>query len=87
MAWAVEFTKDGEKQLTKLDRTAARRIVRALEELAAAGRPRDTGKPLKGNLAEYWRYRVGSYRMLCMIDDVNMRIVVVEVGHRQSIYE
>jgi len=87
LAWILEFSKDSEKQLAKLDRTAARRIVRALEELAAIGKPRDTGKPLKGNLAEYWRYRVGSYRMLCLIDDANLRLVVIEVGHRQNVYD
>lgn len=87
MAWRVDFARDAQKQLAKLDRTAARRIVRHLEQLAMTGNLRDTGKPLKGTLSDYWRYRIGNYRAICEINDRQLLILVIEVGHRSSIYD
>ncbi|MCF7988494.1 MAG: type II toxin-antitoxin system RelE/ParE family toxin [Methylovulum sp.] len=45
-----------------------------------------TGKSLKGNLAGYWRYRVGDYRIICQIQEAELIILVIELGHPKDVY-
>lgn len=87
MAWEIEFTDSAVKKLRKIDPPVAKRLVRFLRERVADGAdPRTYGKQLKGPLSEYWRYRVGDYRLICSIEDRVMRIVVVDLAHRKNVY-
>ena len=45
-----------------------------------------TGSQLCGTLSKYWRYRVGDYRIVAEIDDENIIILIVKIGHRREIY-
>jgi len=87
LAWRIELTASAEKSLSKLDRTAAKRIATFLRErVARADDPRSSGKALAGQLAGLWRYRVGDYRVICQIEDGKLLILVVTIGHRGDIY-
>lgn len=87
MAWRIELTASAEKSLSKLDRTAAKRITTFLRErVASADDPRSSGKALAGQLAGLWRYRVGDYRVICQIEDGTLVVLVVRIGHRSEIY-
>ncbi len=85
MGWRIKFTPQSEKELQKIDKKEAQRIIRFLRERTSPA-PRETGKRLKGQLREFWRYRVGDYRILARIDDKELTILVVHVGHRDKIY-
>ena len=85
MAWTIEFARSAEKALAKLDRPTAHRIVRFLKERVAIDR-RSTGEPLKGEFSEFWRYRVGDYRLYATIDDARITVLVVKLGHRREVY-
>jgi mRNA interferase RelE/StbE len=62
MAWRIEFERTAERELAKLDPQTARRILIFLNErLAPSTDPRRLGEALHGNLAAYWKYRVGDY--------------------------
>ena len=81
----VEWSERAVRQLDKLDRQAARAIVRFMaERIEGADNPRAAGRPLRGE--GLWRYRVGDYRILCLIRDDVMMVLVVEVGHRRTVY-
>ena len=87
MAWTVEITSTAAKQINKLDRPAQARVVRFLrEKLAVEEDPRRLGKPLRGEKAELWRYRVGDYRVICQIHDERVVVLVLRVGHRKDVY-
>ncbi|MFN3719757.1 MAG: type II toxin-antitoxin system RelE family toxin [Rhizobium rhizophilum] len=88
MAWTIELRAKAEKQLDKLNRKDADRIITFLEQrLATHGNPRSLGEPLHGSrLGAYWRYRVGDYRIICDIQDGKLIVLVVEIGHRSSVY-
>ena len=88
MAWTIDYTETARKQLRKLDRQTARRIVDFMDERIAAGEDlRSTGKALTGPmLGAYWRYRVGDCRIICDIQDGALRILVIEVGDRKAVY-
>ncbi|WP_297286217.1 type II toxin-antitoxin system RelE/ParE family toxin [uncultured Brachyspira sp.] len=72
----VNITKTAKKSLEKLDITIQKRILDFLSELEILDNPRIKGKSLKGNLKEYWRYRVGNYRILSKIIDYELIILV-----------
>ncbi len=88
MVWRIELTGTATKQLGKLDRSDAKRILAFLRErLASHEDPRSLGKALTGPaLGTYWRYRVGDYRLICDIEDSDLRILVIQVGNRKNVY-
>ena len=85
MAWTVRFTTAAEKQLSKLDRPVQRRVINFLEDIVAHGKPRESGKALRGD-AHAWRYRVGDYRVVCDLVDRELVVYVIRVGHRRDVY-
>ena len=85
MAWKIEFTPDAVKQLGKIDKENAKRIGKYLRERVALN-PRQQGKALKGQQREFWRFRVGDFRILAHIEDERVVVLVVKVGHRKEIY-
>lgn len=87
MAWTIEFLPDAAKDLGKLDRADAARIVKTLEtRIAARPDPRSLGAPLRGEHEGYWRWRIGTFRVIGRIDDQRITILVVRVGHRKEVY-
>lgn len=87
-AWTIEFAESAARQLRKLDRPVARRIIAFLRErVSTAADPRSLGEALKGDeLGRFWKYRVGDYRVIAEIRDREIRIVVVRLGHRSVVY-
>ena len=89
MAWKIEFSEEADRQLDKLDPQITRRILKFLRDrVAKLDDPRSIGHPLQGpRLGEFWRYRVGDYRLICSIQDQRVLILVLQIGHRREIYE
>lgn len=87
MVWNVQFSDDASKAFDRLDRVTQKRIVTFLRtRLVPSENPRTLAKPLQGKLAEYWRFRVGNYRIICKIDDSELLVLVVTIGHRSAVY-
>lgn len=88
MAWRIEFDPAAERELSSLDRAVARRILGFLRDrIAPHDDPRRLGQALKGSrLGEFWRYRIGDYRIVCSIEDEILRILVVRIGNRRDVY-
>jgi mRNA interferase RelE/StbE len=86
LAWQIRITRTAEKQIKALDKTVQMRVVKSLKEIMDAANPRVAGKELKGNKAKLWRYRVGDYRIICKIDDIEKKLSVLEVAHRIEVY-
>ena len=87
MAWTIEYTDTAKRQLQKLDKQIARRILNYMDErVIDSGNPRSAGKILTGSLGGLWRYHVGDYRVICDIQDNHLRILVLSLGNRREIY-
>jgi len=88
MAWKVELSSLAQKNLDQLDPQNSRRILAFLHQrVAQLGDPRCIGEVLKGSrLGEFWKYRVGDYRIIASIEDSALRILVVRVGNRREVY-
>jgi mRNA interferase RelE/StbE len=70
-----------------MDRGDAKRIRDYLRErIMPLDDPRQLGHSLKGQLAEYWRYRVSDYRVICELHDDERVVLVIRIGHRKAVY-
>ncbi len=88
MSFSVHYESKALDSLQKLDKKQAGIVVRwVINNLEGTDNPRLHGEPLKGNLKGYWRYRVGQYRIIADIQDHELVIVVINVGHRGDIYK
>lgn len=75
------------KTLKKMDKRNSAMIMSFIKKnLQGAKNPRIKGKALKGELGDFWRYRFGDYRILAEIDDGEIKIFVIDIGHRREVY-
>jgi mRNA interferase RelE/StbE len=87
LAWTIEYTETARRQLRKLDKSSARRILDYMElRVSPLEDARTLGKALRGPLGEFWRYRVGQYRIICELQDERLCVLVVRVGDRKEVY-
>ena len=88
MAYSVELAESADRELGKLDARQAKRILKFLHQrVAKVDDPRSIGEALHGSrLGEFWKYRVGDYRLICKIEDNRLIVLVLRVGHRKEIY-
>ncbi len=88
MAWRIEFDPAAAREFGKLDAQAGRRILKFLfERVAPSSDPRRLGEALKGSdLGDFWKYRVGDYRIIASIEDRRLLILVVRIGNRRDVY-
>jgi len=88
MAWRIEFTRHARRDLKQMDAQTAQRILRFLHErVAPSDDPRAIGRALQApRFGDYWRYRVGDYRVIAEIKDADLVIQVVRATHRSRVY-
>ena len=84
----VAYSQRAIRQLTKMD-PPTRRMIKAWidKNLHETENPRRHGKALRNDLAEYWRYRVGDYRIVVHIIDSDLIIVAISIAHRNEVYK
>ena len=83
MAYNIVYKKSVQRDLKKLSKAEARRVLNQVEE--ELSKNADTYPVLKGQFAGLRKYRVGDYRVIYAIlgDDV----LVLRIGHRKDIYK
>lgn len=80
LTWRSSALKD----LKRLDRQVAARILPAIAALVDDPRPLGA-KHLKGN-SDLWRIRIGGYRVVYAIEDDRLVVLVVAVAGRGAVY-
>ena len=88
LSWEIKYTESALRQLKKLDKPIARKVLDFMDErIAPLADPRSSGKNLVGpKMGSYWRYRIGNVRVICDIKDSELVVLVIELGHRKEIY-
>jgi len=88
MGWAIAIDRAAKRDLDKLDHQVKLRITRFLyERVSKLEDPRSIGEALKGSeLGEFWKYRVGDFRIIAKIEDQQLLILVVRIGNRREVY-
>ena len=88
LVYKVEYSQEARKQFKKLDKQIASSLFKWIEQrLVNCENPRLWGKALTGSHNEKWRYRIGDYRVLCLIKDNVVTIEVLSIGHRKEVYK
>lgn len=86
--FSVRWTDRALKQMRKLDKSISEMLLRWVNKnLVGCSNPRQHGKALCANRSGQWRYRVGDYRLIAEIEDEQIVILILSVGHRKDIYE
>jgi mRNA interferase RelE/StbE len=83
--YQIDFTPAARRQFRKLPSEVQHRLAPAIEALADDPRP-VRAKKLAGTL-DLWRIRVGDYRVIYTINDGQLVVLVVRLGHRSDVYE
>jgi len=84
--WTVTVDHKALKSLQKLSKPVKEQMDAFVQKLETLENPRILGKSLQGNLSDYWCYRVGDYRIICEIQDHQLIVLVVGIGHRSDVY-
>lgn len=88
MAYSLVFSKEADKQVSKLDPGVRRVILKWLEKnVDGSTDPRIHGKALSANRVGQWRYRIGDYRAICLIEDDRLVVLRITVAHRRDVYD
>lgn len=84
----IEFDPAALDDLKKLDRPIQQRLLGFLRQrVAQLDNPRSIGEALSGaKLGNYWKYRVGDWRIICDIDDERIIVRVLRIGNRREVY-
>jgi len=84
--YQVTLSQDAASFFESSDAKLQKRLDRAFAQLALSPYQHPNIKALKGSLSGYYRYRVGDYRIVYMIEEKVTRVCVITIAHRSQIY-
>lgn len=88
MKYTVKTTPRFDKEFKKLDKYTMKMIKSWINKnLIGCENPYLHGKGLTANRKRQWRYRIGDYRLICSIEENELVILALSIGHRRDIYE
>jgi mRNA interferase RelE/StbE len=85
MTYLIEIKQSAQKELAKLPRSIADKVIKQIKVLADDPRPNGC-KKLVGTDHTY-RIRINDYRVVYSIFDQQLVIQVIKIGHRKQIYK
>ncbi len=83
MIYSVRIKASAVKALKKIAVKERERLILAIDSLAMNPA---AGGALKGEFAGLRRLRVGDYRIVYEVNDGELVVLVIRVGHRQGVY-
>jgi mRNA interferase RelE/StbE len=87
MAWNIEIKPTADKAPGKLDHLVVKRILKFMHgRIAVLDNPRSVGEILSGPLGDFWKYRVGDYRIICDIQNEMITKLVLAIVDRKGVY-
>jgi mRNA interferase RelE/StbE len=85
--YEVLLNPDAEKFYVNAEKPLAKKIARCLQQLEQTPRSHPNVKALKGQLAGYYRYRIGDYWVIYSVEDELVQVLVITIAHRGEVYE
>jgi mRNA interferase RelE/StbE len=85
--YEVVLSAQAQKIYASADQALAKKLARCFEQLEQSPRYHPNIKPLKGDFAGYYRYRIGDYRVIYLVDDETNQVLVNTIAHRREVYE
>ena len=88
LAWTVKLSTRAVKSLKRIDRPNQELILKFMtEKVAKQPDPISLAKKLSGNLGDFYLFRLGDYRIVCEVQNQELIILILQIGHRQNIYQ
>ncbi|HCC36449.1 MAG TPA: type II toxin-antitoxin system mRNA interferase toxin, RelE/StbE family [Treponema sp.] len=87
MAYQVKFEEKAKADFAKLDNSVKIKILKYLKKIEERDDPRTLGEELAENLAGYWRYRVGDFRLIAEIQDDVFVVLMLVIDKRATVYK
>ena len=88
MRYKLLTTSQFDKQFKKLDNSVKKIVAKWIKNhLDDTEDPYASGGPLVENLKGYWKYRIGSYRLIVKIDDGKLIIIAIKIENRSTVYK
>lgn len=84
MTWTIRYEREAERAVDALDPPIRRRVLLAIDRLAADPRSASNVKALTGG--DEYRLRVGDWRVVYTLHDDVLTVLVVRVAHRGDVY-
>ncbi len=85
MAYNVILLEQSLEELALLDKQIAKRILYKIGTYLVKS-PKTLGKPLKGEFAGFFKYRIGDWRIIYYLDEESNTITITKIGHRKEVY-
>lgn len=84
---SLRYTKSALRDLKRLDKRTALRIVAGIKEKSDTSDPLGAAKTLRGAFAGWYRYRIGDYRAIFSFESGRVQVLtVLRVRHRKDVY-
>ncbi len=84
--WRLIFDNTADRQFAKLDAVVQKRILNFFETVLHSPNPKTKALQMSGNMRSFWRFRIGTHRVICRFEDAELIIVAVKIGHRRDVY-
>lgn len=81
--YKITIRKSAAKELEDIPKKDLQKIIKRIQSLAQNPRPQGAQK-LSGQ--QHFRVRQGDYRIIYSIDDKDLVVDIVKIGHRREIY-
>ncbi len=85
----IFYTRKAKKDLEQIEYQEAKRILDKIEANSKLEKPLSLAKRLKGLPEDIYRYRVGKYRVIFIVDNFTKpkMITVINIKHRKNVYK
>ena len=83
MKWTIRYHPDVKEDLESIGSSSARRIMRTIDAKLTKA-PMQFGAPLSGTLSAFRKLRIGDYRVVYQVQDQQVIVFVLTVGHRRD---
>jgi mRNA interferase RelE/StbE len=79
----IDFVKSSEKELLKLDKKLAQRVLEKISLLGSDPYGQNSEK-LSGGKG--YRIRLGDWRIIYIVNNKTRTITIIKIGHRREVY-
>ncbi|MDO9110119.1 MAG: type II toxin-antitoxin system RelE/ParE family toxin [Desulfatirhabdiaceae bacterium] len=83
MTWTIRYHSDVKEDMKSIGSSSARRIMRVIDAKLTKA-PMQFGAPLSGTLSAFRKLRIGDYRVVYQLQDQQVIVFVLTVGHRRD---
>lgn len=84
MSYTIEFSLKAAKLFKELPKSVKNQLSPNIDNLAE--NPRPSGVKKLKERKNYYRIRVGDYRIIYQINDKTLFILIAKIGHRKDVY-